>query len=75
MERTPFEQAVQQVRAEQFLREKSASAVPAVAVVNLARAGQAADPELLKLAASFAPSAPLALYEKLGGQFKGPSKT
>lgn len=72
MDRAPFIAAVGRVRAEQLLQEKAASA-PAVSAVqraNLARAGEATDPELLKLAATFSPEAPLAYYEKLGGQFK-----
>lgn len=72
MDREPFNAAVRRIRAEQFFQEKAASApaVSSVAVVNLARAAEAADPELLKLAATYAPDAPLAMYEKLGGRFK-----
>ena len=72
MDREPFNKAVRQVRAEQFFQQKAASAqaVPAVTLANLARASEAADPELLKLAATYDPTAPLEMYEKLGGKFK-----
>lgn len=66
-----FRAAVLRIRAEQFFEEKRASAkVSAVALANLARAGEAADLELLKLAATYCPEAPVAFYEKLGGTFK-----
>lgn len=72
MDRAPFIAAVSRVRAEQFFQEKAASApaVSAVQLANMARAGDAADPELLKLAATYCPEAPLEYYVKLGGQFK-----
>jgi len=72
MDRAPFIAAVGRVRAEQLLQEKAASApaVSAVQLANLARAGAAEDPELLKLAATYSPEAPLEYYVKLGGKFK-----
>lgn len=71
MDRAPFIAAVGRVRAEQFFQEKaaSASAVSAVQLANIARAGDAADLELLKLAHTYCPEAPLEYYEKLGGKF------
>lgn len=68
-----FHIAVRNVRAEQYFAEKTASAsgVSAVALAGLARAAEATDPELLKLAAAFCPEAPLEFYEKrLFGKFK-----
>lgn len=72
MDREPFNKAVRQVRAEQFFQEKAASApsVHPIALANLARAGEATDQVLFKLASTYCPTAPLAMYEKLGGQFK-----
>lgn len=72
MDRAPFIAAVSRLRAEQFFQEKAASApaVSTVQLISLARAGAAEDPTLLKLAATYCPEAPLAFYEKLGGQFK-----
>jgi hypothetical protein len=76
-----FRAEVRRVRAEQFFTEKTASApgVSAVAVAGLARASEAEDPELLKVAAKYCPEAPLEFYEKrLFGKFKtaepGPPK-
>lgn len=76
-----FRAEVRRVRAEQFFTEKTASAtaVPALAVVGLARAMDVEDLELLKLAAKYCPEAPLEFYEKrLFGKFKtaepGPPK-
>ena len=72
MDRTPFIAAGGRIRAEQFFQEKAASApaVSAVQLANLARAGAAEDMELLKLAHTFCPDAPLEYYVKLGGKFK-----
>lgn len=67
-----FHAAVRQVRAEQYFQEKAASApaVSPIALANLARAGEAVDQVLMKLAHTYAPGAPVTLYEKLGGKFK-----
>lgn len=71
MDLDKFHEAVRRIRAEQFFGEKRASAkVSAVALTNLARAGDAADPELLKLAHLYCPETPMAFYEKLGGKLK-----
>ena len=72
MDMDRFTAAVGRIRAEQILREKTASApaVSAVQLISLGRASAAEDPELLKLAHTYCPEAPQAFYEKLGGKFK-----
>lgn len=72
MDRAPFIAAVGRIRAEQLLQEKAASApvVSAVQLANLARAAAVDDHELLKLANTYCPEAPLEYYVKLGGKFK-----
>lgn len=76
MDLEKFHAEVRLVRAEQFFQEKTASAVRVspVGLANLARAGQAEDPELLKVAHAYCPEAPLEYYEReLGGKFKEPA--
>ncbi len=72
MDLDKFHSAVRQVRAEQFFLEKAASApaVSAVQLANLARAGEAQDQALLKLASAYCPTSPLGFYVKLGGKLK-----
>ena len=66
-----FQRAVAQVRAEQFLREKAASAQPAaIGVIQDALLGQVEDLDLLKTAYAYLPTDPVGLYVKLGGKFK-----
>lgn len=72
MDLDKFHTAVKRVRAEQYFQEKAASArnVHPIELINQARAGEAADQVLFKVASTYSPEAPLALYEKLGGKFK-----
>lgn len=67
-----FHRAVTGVRAEQFLREKAASA-PAVdvfALVEQARLGDVLDGDLFKVAECMCPEDALGFYVKLGGKMK-----
>lgn len=67
-----FARLAREIKTEQLLKEKHASRrAPAVAVTTLARAAEAEDQDLLKLACLYCPDAPLEFYEKeLGGKFK-----
>jgi hypothetical protein len=68
-----FHDAVVQVRAEQFLQEKRASArgVDVVTLTNLvSTADSIEDRELFKLAAFFSPDNPMEAYATLGGKVK-----
>jgi len=71
MDLDAFQKAVARVRAEQFLREKAASAQPAaLGVVRDALLEQVEDRSLLKMASTYCPLDPFGMYVKLGGQFK-----
>jgi hypothetical protein len=64
-----FNVAVHRVQAGQFLREKTALAVgvSAIDAALQARAGQAEDPDLFKIATQLCPEDALGFYVKLGG--------
>jgi hypothetical protein len=72
MDLDKFNVAVHRVQAGQFLREKTASVVgvSAIDAALQARAGQAEDPDLLKIATQLCPEDALGFYMKLGGQLK-----
>jgi hypothetical protein len=67
-----FNVAVHRVQAGQFLREKTALAVgvSAIDAALQARAGQAEDPDLFKIATQLCPEDTLGFYVKLGGKLK-----